>query len=90
MGKLYASKSAVNNIPKDFYPPARQWYINAKSVDEPVISDPYIDTVTGNPCITVSVKITAQDGTIGVICVDYNLITLRNFLDNSKDKEQRG
>ena len=89
-GKLYASKSAVNNIPAGYYAPSRQWYKDAKASNEPVVSSPYIDAVSGNPCITVSIKIKAQDGTEGVICIDYNLTTLRYILDKSKDKELNG
>ena len=58
--------------------------------DKPVLSNPYIDGITKNPCISVSFKITAADGTKGAICIDYNLSVLSSILDKSKDTELNG
>lgn len=87
-GKLYTSKGV--NVPKDFYAPNRDWYKSAVASNKAIITEAYIDKITGTPCITVASKIVAKDGTVGAICVDFNLTVLREFLDNAKDKELNG
>ena len=88
-GTLYTSKS-VTSLPDGWYAPDRPWYKNAMLTDKPVLSNPYIDGITKNPCISVSFKITAADGTKGAICIDYNLSVLSSILDKSKDTELNG
>ena len=88
-GTLYTSKS-VTSLPDGWYAPDRPWYKNAMLTDKPVLSNPYIDSITETPCISVSFKITAADGTKGAICIDYNLSVLSSILDKSKDTELNG
>ena len=88
-GTLYTSKS-VTSLPDGWYAPDRPWYKNAMLTDKPVLSNPYIDRITETPCISVSFKITAADGTKGAICIDYNLSVLSSILDKSKDTELNG
>ena len=88
-GTTYTSKS-VTSLPKDWHAQDRPWYKNAMLTDKPVLSNPYEDKITNNPCISVSFKITAADGTKGAICIDYNLSVLSSILDKSKDTELNG
>ena len=88
-GTIYTSKS-VTSLPKDWHAQDRPWYKNAMLTDKPVLSNPYIDRITETPCISVSFKITAADGTKGAICIDYNLSVLSSILDKSKDTELNG
>ena len=87
-GKLYTSKNV--KVPADYYAPARDWYKAAVASDKSFVTEAYIDAITGNPCITVAAKIVAKDGTVGAICVDFNLTLLREILDSTKDKELNG
>ena len=80
----------IEKLPDGFYGPEKHWYKAAIASDKPVVSNAYIDGITNKPCITVSYKIEAKDGTQGVICIDFNLVALREFLDKSKDKELSG
>ena len=77
-------------MPSDYYAPDRNWYKQAMVANTIVVTDAYVDQITDHPCITVATKIKAQDGTVGVIGVDFNLTLLREFLDSAKDKELNG
>ena len=88
-GRNFLSKG-IKELPRGFYGPEKHWYKAAMASDKPVVSNAYIDGITQKPCITISFKIQARDGTKGVICIDFNLIALRDFLDKSKDKELSG
>ena len=58
-------------VPEDYIATQRDWYIEAASADEVVITDPYTDADTGRLVITCASRIKGEDGkTIGVIASD--------------------
>gem|GEM_PF-1090706 len=62
----------------DYVPPAdykiseRGWYTGAKAVDGIYVTEPYMDTITGGLCISISSK--ASGGVVG-IDLDLNALT---------------
>lgn len=64
-------------LPGDFDPRKRPWYQNALSHQgNAVVTDPYVDAITGNEVITISE--TTKDGS-GVIGIDLNIGALQNI-----------
>ena len=71
----YADKTVIMSggwqAPEDFDPTVRDWYIGAMEKDGVYTSEPYVDEQTGQMCITVSEKITDENGNvIGAAGVD--------------------
>lgn len=60
-------------LPKDYDPTSRPWYINALNNTEFTWSEPYLDFGTGNSMITLSLPVYNEDEVIGVLSVDLNL-----------------
>jgi methyl-accepting chemotaxis protein len=64
-------------LPAGFDPRTRPWYQNALARPEnAVVTDPYIDAITGNEVITISE--TTKDGS-GVVGIDLNIGALQNI-----------
>ncbi|QFT87307.1 Methyl-accepting chemotaxis protein McpC [Bacillus sp. THAF10] len=73
--KLYTSPEI--ELPKDFDPTTRAWYINAlSSPNEVVFTNVYIDTNTNQPIVTLAKAVKANGVISGVIAADINLTSL--------------
>ncbi|MCD6449901.1 MAG: methyl-accepting chemotaxis protein [Thermotogaceae bacterium] len=72
-------------LPEDFDPTSRPWYIKAvNNRNEVIITDPYIDAVSGDIVVTIA-KAVIKDGVIqGVVGIDLSLSTLANKFLNAK------
>ncbi|WP_252313079.1 cache domain-containing protein [Sinobaca sp. H24] len=75
-----------NELPDDYDPTVRDWYtLAAASPDEAVVTEPYIDAVTGN--LTVTIAKMLEDGS-GVAGIDYDLTALMSFADSNTIGEE--
>ncbi len=67
----------VVDLPADYDPTIRPWYVKAVEEDAITWTDPYTDASTGELVITASAPIHSSTGkTIGVVGVDLNLDAL--------------
>ena len=61
----------------------RDWYKNAKKAQDTIISDPYIDTITGDSVITIATPFYDNNGDFaGVIGADIKITTLVEVINN--------
>jgi methyl-accepting chemotaxis protein len=60
-------------LPEDYDPTSRSWYINAVNNMEITWSEPYLDAINGNAIISLSLPVYNEDKIIGVLSVDLNL-----------------
>nr|MCR5525836.1 cache domain-containing protein [Lachnospiraceae bacterium] len=51
----------------------REWYVRGIETKEWVSTDPYIDSTTGDMCITLSRRVDFKNGEVGVIATDIFL-----------------
>lgn len=64
----------VNDVPKDYDPHSRPWYIDAVAAQKAVWSEPYVDAFTGEQVITISQPIYDDNAILlGVIATDLSL-----------------
>ncbi|WP_051569150.1 EAL domain-containing protein [Alkaliphilus transvaalensis] len=72
-----------NFKPSTSYDPRnRKWYIDAITVDKPVISEPYITQITEELVISIAQRVTLEDNTIGVISITISLEDLMYQINN--------
>ncbi len=72
-------------IPKDFDHRTRDWYQTAlNNPNQVIITDPYIDTATGEMVIALAGAILKDDKPIGVAAMDVDLASLSNSLSDIK------
>jgi methyl-accepting chemotaxis protein len=69
--KLYVYPQV--QLPEDFDPTSRPWYINVLNNMDFTWSEPYIDAGTGNAIITLSLPVYNEDEVIGVLGADLDL-----------------
>jgi methyl-accepting chemotaxis protein len=82
-GMFYVDPHA--DLPDDFDHKTRVWYSDAiKSPDKVIITDPYVDTATGNIVITLSGAIRKSNQLVGVVGIDIDLATLSKSLSEIK------
>jgi methyl-accepting chemotaxis protein len=66
----FADKRAVfskpQQLPKDYDPTGRPWYVLAAGSDAPVITAPYLDAGTGKPVVTVAMAV-RQAGQVSAV-----------------------
>lgn len=67
-------------------PRKRPWYIEASAVDSPIISNPYLDSESGDPVITIAEKYTRQNGEIAVIAGDIKIVQLIEYVNSVSSK----
>lgn len=66
-----------NEVPKDYDPRKRPWYIEAVAAKEAVWSEPYVDAFTGEMVITVSKPLyDGKNQLLGVVATDISLAYL--------------
>lgn len=67
--------------PEDYDPTEREWYTGAVANDGVYTTEPYVDTQTGQMCITMSRQITGADGKLlGVAAIDLYLDDIVNIV----------
>ena len=73
----------------DFIPPAdfdsreRPWYLGGKSTDGVFITEPYIDTISGDMVITISKQFKTKSGMGGVMGTDVTINHLINLVEDA-------
>ena len=81
--------SSINSIPKNFNFKDRNWYKDGIKSSGVVFSAPYKDELSGKICITATVPVTKENGTRGVLGVDF-LLDVTTYLENLPNKHLDG
>lgn len=77
--------------PEGFDCRTRSWYIGAKEKDSTVVTEPYVDAVTGQMVVTVSTPMHDDTGEIVGVCgADITITELVNLVENLKDADGYG
>lgn len=67
----------------EFDATTRPWYQEAvQSPDRYIWTDPYIDTITGEPVMTLAKAVFRDDQFIGVLGLDFSLQTISSMVDD--------
>ena len=74
----------ANNLPADYDPTTRDWYKLAVKKDGMVWTDPYIDSVTNAPVITIAQPVKIQNKIVGVVAIDISLKTISDYVSKIK------
>lgn len=74
-------------LPEGYDPTQRPWYKKAvTSPGEVVITDPYVSASTGKLLITVARTVETEDGIVGVVGLDFEILTLsQNLLSKGRE-----
>ncbi|MGM0370137.1 MAG: methyl-accepting chemotaxis protein [Bacillota bacterium] len=76
------------DLPDDFDSRTRPWYKQAKSKQELVWTDPYVDVNTNKPIITVAMPIYNQENKLlGILGGDFSLAILSDLVTNQATGE---
>lgn len=74
-------------VPEGYDPVARGWYQQAAEKGGAIVTDPYMDAVTGQMCTTIAVPVYIDDELAGVVGLDVTLATVTE-LTGSIDYEE--
>lgn len=72
-------------LPEGYDPTVRDWY--QKAVQTPntaVLTEPYVDVVTGEIILTISKAVLKDGEIVGVVAADYSLHTIANAIVDKK------
>lgn len=75
------------DIPADYDPRKRPWYIEAKQQGEVVFSNPYVDALTGNIVMTLSDEVKKEGRSAGVLGIDMTFEEFHQTIQNIHIKE---
>ena len=67
---------SIYPVGADYVAQSRPWYQNAKSSKETIITDPYIDAITGKIVITVASPLMSGNDVLGVLGLDIEISEL--------------
>jgi len=74
--------------PEGFDPTVRGWYLLAmENAGKTVVSEPYIDILTGELVITVTKAVQLSNGLNGAIGIDFDLSAVTSFVNNVNSYE---
>lgn len=73
-------------MPPDFDVTQRPWYKEAMAKDKLYISNPYVDSITGDMVVTISKRMKLFDGTYGVTGADIKISFLTNLVKEASEK----
>ena len=78
--------NTVGELPRDYDQTKKEWYQKALSINKIVISEPYIDAVTGKVVITLSKAIYRDGKLVGIVGIDVDFSKMiKSVLDNMKN-----
>lgn len=63
-------------VPEGYDPVTRGWYQQAAEKGGAIVTDPYMDAVTGQMCTTIAVPVYIDDELAGVVGLDVTLATV--------------
>lgn len=69
-------------IPEGYDPVQRGWYIQAAQTGSTIVTDPYLDSITGQMCATIATPVYIDGKLTGVIGVDVSLNTVEELTGN--------
>lgn len=73
------------DVPLDYDPTSRPWYVQAKAADDTIWTEPYIDEETGSMVVSVATPIYDNaDVFIGVLSIDITTASLSSEMNNIK------
>lgn len=70
-----------DELPDDYDPRTRPWYIDAVAANESTLTEPYFDITTNIETITVAVPVERNGDFYGVVGADFSTETLSSVLD---------
>lgn len=70
-------------LASDFDVTTRPWYVGAMSTEDFFITEPYVDTVSGDMVITISKQFKTKSGRIGALGTDISIGYLVDFIATS-------
>lgn len=76
-------KSTNIELPKNYKPTQRDWYIDALTSSSIVISEPYVDEFTNKKIITLSKKIVSNGKVEGVVGIDLSIEAIDKYIENT-------
>jgi methyl-accepting chemotaxis protein len=76
----FDSYPASENMPADYDPRRRPWYIAAVAARKPVLTEPYMDVSTGEAVVTIASPLFLRGKLEGVTGADFTLGTLVQML----------
>lgn len=66
-------------VPEGYDPVARGWYQQAVEENAVIVTDPYLDAVTGQMCATIAAPVYIDDELAGVVGLDVTLGTVTDL-----------
>lgn len=77
-GDFYQN-NAEGSLPDDFDPRVRVWYVSAKAKGDTIVTDPYLDLLTGQMCMTVCSPVYKDGVFAGVVGIDVSMTTVTDL-----------
>ncbi|WP_154440662.1 methyl-accepting chemotaxis protein [Tissierella pigra] len=71
------------DLPPDFDVRTRPWYVGAMSTEDFFITEPYIDTITGDMVITIAKQFETKSGRKGAMGMDILVNYLVDYVDSA-------
>ena len=81
-GIFYSSDEWVPE--SDYDKPSREWFSKGIRTVQPVITDPYVDATTNEPCTTVARSVIKDGSTVGVVALDILLGDLTKLISDTR------
>ena len=69
-------------IPEGYDPVERGWYQQAAEAGDTIVTDPYLDAITGQMCATIATPVYIGDELAGVIGLDVTTDTVMNLTES--------
>lgn len=69
-------------LPTEYNPTKRPWYIQAANEEGLVITDSYIDSLTGKVCVTLAAPVYQNDNLMGVVGLDIFIDRFHTLFQN--------
>lgn len=74
-------------LPDGFDARQRSWYVTAKQTGKYVITDPYVDLVTGNMCTSICAPVFINGRFAGVAGIDVSIVTITELVASVANSE---
>ncbi len=78
----FIQSNIAAGIPEGYDPVERGWYQQAAEAGETIVTDPYLDSITGQMCATIATPVYVKEKLIGVIGLDVTMETVENLTDS--------
>lgn len=85
-GETFHDKVSAKNFSSDYDPRKRDWYQKTIKNNKITVISPYIDTGTGDLCITIAKPIMTKNNIKGVLSIDLKINTITDNINAVLDK----